>query len=110
MSADIERVAAQTLWAARFFEHAVHGTGEWTFTWQGITVPAERVVTDQGVRFTAIFPAVCHLGPTDSSGLEIRYEGEVMGYRSPEDSPHPGDVSFVVDWTVLARTDKSVEV
>lgn len=100
--AGIELDAAQALFAARLLEAAVHHPGPWAFRWGDIEVPAEKVLTEDGVLFTGRFPEICYLERPEG-GLSLLCEGTVLAIRPPDDFEHPGDTGFLVTWKVLAR-------
>lgn len=91
---DLELEASQALFAARALEAALHDPGPWTMEWGPYTVPAERVLTETGVAFRAVFPETCWIEPPDT-GVVLRCRGEVMGLRRID---HPGDTQFIVTW------------
>lgn len=102
---EIELDANQALFAARLLELAVHHEGPWAFQWGDITIPAERIVNEDGVTFVGRFPDVCYLKRPEGS-LMLLCEGVVVGMRRPEDFEHPGDTAFAVTWGVLTRHNR----
>lgn len=102
---EVELSVSQALFAARLLESAVHHPGPWTFKWGEIEIPAERTVSDDGVRFVGRFPDVCYLSRPEGS-LLLLCEGIVMGMRAPDEFEHPGDTGFTVTWKVLATRKK----
>lgn len=93
-TSDVEESSARALFAVRAFEAALHSRSEWSMRWGAMRVPAERVFTERGVVFSAVFPDACWLERPDEGVLLLCGE-EVMGVRRMD---HPGDVMFIVEW------------
>jgi len=102
--AALEFQAAQALMAARLMEDALYATGTWTMRWGPFEVPAERVVSEDGVVFSSTFPEMCWIEPPEC-GVVLLLDGEVRGIRRID---HPGDSMFVVTWDVILSTPESV--
>jgi hypothetical protein len=95
----LDSTVAQVVFAARLLEKAVHHAGPWAISWGTLSVPAKRVLTDEGVIFAAEFPEVCYLEPV-TSPMALVCDGEVVAVREAQ---HPGDTGFSVDWAVQGR-------
>ena len=97
--APLDSTVAQVVFVARVLEKAVHSEGTWTMAWGPHEVPAVRVLTDDGVLFSADFPEACYLEQIDSP-LVLLLDGETVTVRSME---HPGDTGFTVNWEIQGR-------
>jgi hypothetical protein len=96
---DLERIVSKAVYVAALLERALHDEGPWTITWGPHEVEAERIVHDDGVTFSAVFPETCWIAPPEGS-MALRCRGEVASVRAVD---HPGDVAFAVTWDLAAR-------
>lgn len=97
----LDVLAAQAVFTARAFERAVHDDGPWEMAWGPFVVPATRECLDDGVHFSAVFPAHCYLvEPNPLIGLYIAGDPQPVLIRSIE---FPGDQGFTVSWHLDAR-------
>lgn len=87
---------SRLLYVAHLMERAVHETQGWTIEWGPHTVPAQRVLTDAGVRFEATFPEICYLTPMPPNAT-LRFNGETVAIRALD---HPGDCAFALSWAL----------
>lgn len=81
---------------------ALHDTGPWTMTYAGMRVPAERLVLDDGVHFTAEFPRTS--GP--AWGLLLCGDDFIMDFDviPPDDGasgPFVAEMSLRLDTSVV---------
>lgn len=109
MAQPIDTLAAQAVFAAaqgmrtaHLLECAVHDSGPWTMTYNGITVPVSKVIYGEGVMFSATFPEVCWVQTPEDTTAYLYCREEVMGFRQIE---HPGDCAFAVCWSMDLVTD-----
>jgi hypothetical protein len=87
---------SKVVYAAKLLERALHDTGSWTMSWGPFEVPAVRVLDDDGVLFSAVFPEVCHLEEPSPTVL-LRCDGDIVSSR---DIDFPGDTSFSLLWRI----------
>lgn len=99
MSANLEILAAQAVYAASLFERAVHDPGPWTMSYAGQTVPARRTLTERSVVFVASFADVCFIGVPDPT-VTLECRGEVVSLRQ---MVAPGDGGFDLSWVIDAQ-------
>ena len=100
----VDTIAAQAVYAAahglrtaRLLECAVHDEGPWEMAYNGITVPADRMVHGSGVLFSATFPEVCWISVPEDTTAYLLCRGEVMALRQID---HPGDCAFAACWSL----------
>lgn len=99
VDAPLDSTVAKVVFTARLLERAVHDPGPWTMSWGPHTVPAKRVLTDDGAIFVAEYPDVCYIQRFEAP-LVLACNGETVGVREMD---WPGDCAFTVDWTIRGR-------
>jgi hypothetical protein len=59
MAEALDKLVSQAVAETRLLERALHDhSAKWEMRWRGLTVPAERTITETGVTFYASFPAL----------------------------------------------------
>jgi hypothetical protein len=102
MAEALDKQVAQAVAETRLLERALHDhAAHWGMRWRGVTVPAERVVTESGVTFYASFPAIL-----DSHETTIWLLVDGVERRSREMDI---DVRAALDftWTLSLESDRS---
>lgn len=93
---DMQLRVAAALMQWRLIERALHEKDGWTMEAAGVRVPAEVVVLDSEVRFSAEFPSVCFLD--DAPSLVALYCGDDLLRVIDTDVFEIG--GNIVEWTM----------